>query len=128
MPRVIHFEVHADDLDRASQFYSDLFGWQFQTWDGPFEYRMIVTGPDDSPVINGGMVRRQQPLSGSDAVIGFVCTLDVDDVDSIVARAIESGGALALPKMPIPGLGWLAYVKDTEGNVLGLMQADPAAA
>ena len=57
-----------------------------------------------------------------------MCTVDVDDLDAFVAKAGASGGSVALPRMAVPGVGWLAYVKDSEGNILGLMQADAAAA
>jgi uncharacterized protein len=128
MARVVHFEIHADDLDRASRFYAELFGWQITKWDGPMEYRMIVTGPENTPGINGGLMKRMHPVSGNDGVIAYVCTVDVNDLDEHVARGVGLGAAVALPKMPVPGVGWLAYLKDTEGNVFGLMQADPNAA
>jgi uncharacterized protein len=128
MPRVVHFEIHADDMDRAVRFYTELFGWTISKWGGPIDYHMIVTGPDGTPGINGGMMKRQHPLGGSDGIIAYVCTVDVPDVDRYVARGLELGGAVALPKMPVPGVGWLAYLKDTEGNCFGVMQHDPAAA
>jgi uncharacterized protein len=127
MPRVVHFEIHADEPQRAMRFYTDLFGWQFKAYAGPMPYWLITTGPDGTLGINGGLMQRMHPLTGNDGVIGFVCTVDVDDLDSSFARALELGGKVALPKMPIPGIGWLAYVKDTEGNVLGLMQPDSGA-
>lgn len=127
MARVIHFEIHADDPDRAVRFYRELFGWEFKAWDGPMPYWLINTGQDGTPGINGGLMKRQHPLSGNDGVMAFVCIVDVEDLDRSFARAMELGAAVALPKMPIPGIGWLAYLKDTEGNVLGLMQADPNA-
>ena len=61
MPRVIHFEIPADNPDRAVRFYSDVFGWQFNKWEGPVEYWLITTGADGQPGINGGMLRRAQP-------------------------------------------------------------------
>jgi predicted enzyme related to lactoylglutathione lyase len=128
MARVIHFEIHADNPERAAKFYTDLFGWRIEKWGGPMEYWMVFTGPDGTPGINGGLMKRQHPLSGNDGVIGYVCTVDVDDLDKSVARGTELGAAVALPKMPVPGVGWLAYLKDTEGNVFGLMQMDRAAA
>lgn len=128
MGRVTHFEIHADDPDRAVAFYSALLGWQFQKWGGPMEYWLVTTGPDGTPGINGGLMKRQHPLSGNDGVIAYVCTAMVSDLDGLIVRGRELGGAVALPKMPIPGMGWLAYLKDTEGNVFGLMQADPTAA
>ncbi len=126
MPRVVHFEIHADDPQRAIHFYSDLFGWQFKKWDGPMPYWLITTGPD-GPGINGGLMQRQHPLGGNDGVIAYVCTVDVDDLDRYFARGQKLGAAVALPKMPISGVGWLAYLRDTEGNIFGLMQADPSA-
>ena len=125
MGRVVHFEVHAEDPDRAARFYAGLLGWQFKKWDGPMDYWLITTGPKDQPGIDGGLVRRMGggPLDGQ-AVNAYVCTAAVADVDQSVRRAAELGGTVALPKMPIPGVGWLAYVKDTEGNILGMMQSD----
>ena len=127
MPRIVHFEIHADDLDRAAKFYTELFGWTFTKWGGPADYTMITTGPESTPGINGGLMKRQHPLGGNDGVIAYVCCLDVDNLDQYVARGLELGGSVALPKVPIPGVGWLAYLKDTEGNVLGMMQADKTA-
>ena len=127
MPRVVHFEIHATDPDRAVNFYKTLFGWEFQKWEGPMEYWLVTTGPNEQPGINGGLVRRQGEIDGQ-AVIAYVCTVDVEDVDASVKTAIDNGGQVALPKMPIPGVGWLAYCKDTEGNIFGVMQNDPNAA
>jgi predicted enzyme related to lactoylglutathione lyase len=127
MPRVVHFEIHADDPGRASKFYSDLFGWTITKWDGPMPYWIVVTGPEGTPGINGGLLKRQHPISGNDGVIAYVCTIQVEQLDRDMTRVQELGGSLALPKMPIPGLGWLAYMKDTEGNVFGMMQPDSAA-
>ncbi len=126
MPRPIHFEIHADDMDRAQAFYETMFGWTFQSW-GDGAYRLVLTG--EGPGIDGGMVRRRgDPPVGGEPLGSWVCTVDVDDVDAYVARAQAQGGTVALPKMAVPGVGWLAYVKDSEGNILGLMQADAAAA
>lgn len=126
MPRVVHFEIHAGDPERAIKFYQNCFGWTFQKWDGPMPYWMIITGPDDQRGINGGLVPRRGEIDGQ-AVIAYVCTLDVESVDSSIATVEANGGTIALPKMPIPGMGWLAYCKDTEGNIFGMMQADPSA-
>ena len=126
MPRVVHFEIHAAATERAVNFYKTLFGWNFQKWEGPMEYWLVTTGPDDQPGINGGLVRRQGEIDGQ-AVIAYVCTVDVENLDASVQTALDNGGQIALPKMPIPGLGWLAYCKDTEGNIFGMMQNDPNA-
>jgi predicted enzyme related to lactoylglutathione lyase len=127
MPRVIHFEIHADNPDRAIAFYRNLFGWEFTKWDGPMPYWLIKTGPDNAPGINGGLLKRQSPIDGQ-AVIAYVCTVDTSSLDSMLQKAQAGGATIALPKMPIPGVGWLAYCKDTEGNIFGMMQADPKAA
>ena len=126
MPRVVHFEIHAADPDRAVNFYKTLFGWEFQKWEGPMEYWLVTTGPNEQPGINGGLVRRQGEIDGQ-AVIAYVCTVDVENLDASVEKAVNNGGQIALPKMPIPGMGWLAYCKDTEGNIFGMMQGDPNA-
>ncbi len=57
-----------------------------------------------------------------------VCTVGVDDLDASLEKAARHGGGVAVPRMPVPGVGWLAYCKDTEGNVFGMMQPDPGAA
>jgi uncharacterized protein len=127
MGRVIHFEIHAAEPARAIAFYQSLFGWRFQQW-GDQPYWLVVTGTDGTPGINGGLVPRRGPaLLEGQAVNAFVCTVDVEDLAAALSKAQAGGARLALPTMPIPGVGWLAYVHDTEGNLLGLMQADPAA-
>lgn len=126
MPRVMHFEIHAGDPDRAIKFYQTLFKWEFQKWEGPMEYWLITTGPNDQPGINGGLVKRQGEIDGQ-AVIAYVCTVDVADVDAALRTAEANGAQVAVPKVPIPGMGWLVYCKDTEGNIFGMMQGDPEA-
>jgi predicted enzyme related to lactoylglutathione lyase len=127
MPRVIHFEIHADNPERAVKFYQDVFGWEFTRWPGPMPYWLVKTGPDGEPGINGGLVPRQGPINGN-SVIAYVCTIQISSVDEYVAKALAHGGTSVLPKMPIPGVGWLGYCKDTEGNIFGLMHPDPKAA
>ena len=124
MGRPVHFEIHAEQPERAAAFYGTLFGWSFQKWDGPMPYWLISTG--DAPVgINGGMVQRHggAPTEGQ-PVNAYVITVDVESCDGAVELALAHGGSVALPKMPIPGIGWLAYLKDTEGNIFGVMQRD----
>jgi uncharacterized protein len=128
MARVIHFEIHASDPERAIGFYEKVFGWSFHKWEGPMPYWLVTTGPEGEPGINGGLVQRQggEPAEGQ-AVNSYVCTIGVESIDASI-KAVESAGAwVAVPKMPIPGVGWLAYYKDTEGNIFGMMQADSSA-
>lgn len=127
MSRVIHFEIHASEPERLVAFYRDLLGWTFTSW-GDHPYWLVDTGPGESPGINGGLLQRHGPAAEpGQGVNAFVCTVGVDDVEAKVARAVELGGVVAVPKMPIPGVGWLAYVKDPDGNLLGLMQPEAAA-
>ena len=128
MARVGHFEIHADDPQRAINFYQSVFGWQFNQWEGPQEYWLIKTGAPDSPGIDGGLLKRMgpPPIDGQ-AVNAYVCTIVSTALDEELNRAIATGGSIAVPKMAIPGVGWLAYFKDTEGNIFGIMQDDPNA-
>jgi predicted enzyme related to lactoylglutathione lyase len=126
MPRVVHFEIHAGDPPRARDFYTALFGWTFTRWEGPMDYWLVTTGPDSAPGINGGMIQRQGAVDGT-AVIAYVGIVDVPDLDATLRRAAELGGEVVVPKMPVPGMGWLGYLKDTEGNIVGAMQSDPTA-
>jgi predicted enzyme related to lactoylglutathione lyase len=127
MPRPVHFEIHAIDPARAEAFYKDVFGWEFAKWDGPVPYWLVRTGTD-SPGIDGGMVERKgaAPTDGA-AVNGYVCTIGVSSIETYLKRAIEHGATLAVEKQATPGVGWLAYVHDTEGNLLGMLEPDPNA-
>jgi uncharacterized protein len=129
MPRVVHFEIHATDPDLLVSFYTGLFGWTFQKWDGPMEYWVIRTGPAEERGIDGGLVRRRGDApTPMQAVSAYVCTVDVASAESTLARAVELGGEIALPVMAIPGVGWLGYAKDPNGNIFGMMQSDTSAA
>jgi uncharacterized protein len=128
MNRVIHFEIHAANGDRMQKFYSDVFGWQIKDM-GPQmgNYRMVTTGEDKPgevyPGINGGIAPRQgAPPQGNEAVNAFVCTIGVDNLDAYIDKVKEAGGTTALDKMEVPGVGWLAYIKDPEGNIFGMLQ------
>jgi predicted enzyme related to lactoylglutathione lyase len=128
MPRVVHFEIHADDPERAAGFYRELFGWQITKWDGPADYWLVATGSDPEPGINGGLMRRMGPGPADMAPVNaYVCTVDIPDLDASLATVGRLGTPVVVPRMPIPGVGWLAYAKDTEGNIFGLLQRDPGA-
>jgi predicted enzyme related to lactoylglutathione lyase len=129
MPRVIHFEIHAAEPQRAISFYQAVFGWQFRHWGGGAQdYWLIVTGPDGEPGINGGLLRRPGPApTVGQAVNSYICTVQVSSVDEHLGKITAAGGTTGLAKMPIPGVGWLAYGKDTEGNIFGIMQPDEQA-
>ncbi len=121
MPRVVHFEIHCDDPERASKFYSDVFGWEVNKWDGPMDYWLVKTGEKDQPGIDGGLMKRQDPAG---AVYN---TIDVPDLDDFMQKVKNAGGQIVVDKQAIPGVGWVAYFKDTEGNVTGLFKSDMSA-
>jgi predicted enzyme related to lactoylglutathione lyase len=118
MPRVVHFEINADDPERATRFYGKVFGWTVQKWDGPVDYWLLMTGDDKEPGIDGAITPRSDPPEAT------VVTVDVSSIDECVNHVRENGGTVIVPKMPVPGVGWLAYCRDTEGNTFGMMQAD----
>lgn len=132
MNRVVHFEIHATEPERAAKFYHEVFGWNIQEWvipgvEMPKEnrYWLVGTGSDKEPGINGGILfRRGSAPAEGQPVSAYICTIGVASVDESFARAIKSGGSPAVPKMPVKGVGWLAYCKDTEGNIFGIMQED----
>jgi uncharacterized protein len=108
-------------------FYTELLGWKFKKW-GEIDYWLIETGPEDQMGINGGLLPRPECSGGwTQWINAFVCTACVDSLDDALAKATTLGAEIALPKMPIPGVGWLGYIKDPDGNVLGLLQPDESA-
>lgn len=119
MPRVVHFEIPAENPERSIEFYSNLFGWRFQKWDGPMPYWLISTG--EGPGIDGGMMQKNAPEHP------VTNTVDVPSIDEYCAKAEAAGGTIVVPKMAVPGVGWLAYFKDLDGNIVGMMQNDPSA-
>ncbi len=112
----------ADEPERAVKFYADVFGWQIQNWGGPVEYWLITTGPDSEPGINGAIARRIPERSAT------INTIDVPDADAFMEKIAAMGGKVLTPKMAVPGVGYMAYCEDTEGNPFGIMQMDENAA
>ncbi len=129
MSRPVHFEIHADEPERAVKFYTEIFGWTFNRW-GEAEpaYWLIATGEDGAPGINGGLLKRMgPPPEDMQPVSSFVITIDIADLDAYAEKVKAGGGRQVVDKMPVPGVGWLGYFKDTEGNIFGLMQPDETA-
>lgn len=124
MNRVTHFEIQADDIDRARKFYTDVFGWEISQWPG-MEYWMVLTAPQDSkePGISGGMLKRPCPAPAPEQGLNaHVCTIQVEDYDAIEKKILEAGGKVAMPKFDLSGMAWQGYYIDTEGNTFGLHQ------
>lgn len=125
MSRVVHFEIQATDPETVADFYRKVFDWKIDKWEGPIEYWMVVTGPADEPGINGGILRRQAP--NTDSMNSFVCTMGVPSVDDCIGKITSHGGSVAIPKAAIPGVGWMAYCKDPDNNIFGIIQEDSSA-
>lgn len=120
--KVVHFEIPFDDGDRARNFYREVFGWEINDQLMP-HYSIVQTGPTDAdgwPVdsgyIGGGMLKRESPADRP------VITIDVEDIDAALAKIEELGGQTLLGRQEVGEMGWAAYFKDVEGNLMGLFQ------
>lgn len=124
MDSIVHFEIPAKDVTRASAFYSKAFGWQINQFPN-FEYWSLGTTASDkdgrptSPgAINGGLGKK-----GKTAPDNVTVTISVADIDSALANVKKLGGKAVGKKMPVGDMGFSAYFEDTEGNVIGLWQS-----
>ncbi|TSC69694.1 MAG: glyoxalase [Parcubacteria group bacterium Gr01-1014_56] len=135
MNRVVHFEIQAEDLDRAQKFYEQCFGWEFQITGPEYgNYRMIMTGPGPDEMakgsikmedigINGGMMKRNAPLPPDGlSPNAFTSIVGVKDIDATIKKIDAAGGKPQTDKMDVPGVGKLRYYKDTEGNLFGVIE------
>jgi uncharacterized protein len=122
MGRVSHFEITADDPERAAAFYRKAFGWEFNDWGGPFKYLLATTGPKDQVGIDGAIMARHQTKQ---AVIN---TISVDKWEAGAQAVKDAGGTVLSDKDAVQGQGYFAYCRDTEGNVFGIFEANAAAA
>jgi hypothetical protein len=122
MPKIMHFEIGADDPKRAMAFYEKVFGWKYEKYgDSSMDYWLVTAGEKAEPGINGAIqARTQLPQS-------VISTIMVDSIDDTIAKINSNGGKILVPKMEIPKVGVMVYFQDTEGNIFGAMQADPNA-
>jgi predicted enzyme related to lactoylglutathione lyase len=123
---VVHFEMPADDVARAKKFYTKTFGWKMATILG-MGYTMVQTSPSDKDGmakeagnINGGMTEREAPVKHT------VVTISVDDIDKSLKSIVKNGGSMVQKKTAIGPMGFVAYFKDSEGNIVGLFQGPGA--
>lgn len=119
MDKVVHFEIPFDNLERAKKFYK-IFGWQLEDFPG-MDYTGVRTVavdenqmPKEAGAINGGMMKRTKEVQGP------VIAIHVQSIDESVKKVLAAGGSVVMPKKSIGAMGYYAYVKDTEGNNLGL--------
>ena len=128
MNRVVHFEIHAKDLNGTQKFYEDVFGWAITDMGSQMgNFRVVVTGKDEDGSqwngINGGITpRRGDGPKGGEPVNAYICTIEVENIDETLEKIEKAGGTVALEKMEVPGVGMLAYRKDPEGNIFGVLQ------
>jgi predicted enzyme related to lactoylglutathione lyase len=116
---VVHFAIHAEDVERARGFYEAVFGWRFEAW-GPPGFYDVITGTEDRPGIHGALHGRDAPLTGTGSR-NFTCTVAVDDLDEIRTRVMANGGTITYERVDIPTVGSLVQFLDTEGNELAAM-------
>jgi len=121
MNRFTHFEFATSDLEKTVAFYRAAFGWEINKWEGPVDYWMVTTGDASTPGINGGLMPAGGPFNGT------INTIEVDDIDAVIASVKANGGTMVFEKDVIPTVGYQAYFMDTTGIVVGLHQADPNA-
>ena len=127
MGGVVHFEIPADDQERARNFYQEAFGWKINPLP-ELNYNTVTTTPTDEATgrpnepgaINGGLMGREGQLTTP------VITVDVPDIDAALKTVEQLGGSVVMPKDTVPDMGFFAYFKDTEGNVMGLWENLPA--
>ncbi len=129
---VVHFEIPADQPERAANFYRELFGWDIKQFEGGaaggMEYWSVRTVPTDEqgrpskPGVNGGLMRRMYP---NQVPINYV---NVESVDEAVTRAEQLGAKVLMGKTPVPGMGWFAQLTDTEGNLFAVWETDMSSA
>ena len=130
MNGVVHFEIPADNLNRANKFYSTVFGWKLEKAKGMEDmYHMAYTVEVDKKtmmptkvgVINGGLMKRTGVGGDGSPVI----VIDVPSLDEYVKKARKAGGKVVMPRMNVMDMGWYARVTDTEGNVIGIWENIP---
>jgi predicted enzyme related to lactoylglutathione lyase len=124
-----HFEIPADEPERAIAFYRKLFGWDFHCHEGgATPYWLISTVPTDEqgrparPGVNGGLMKKMHPAQP------WANYFLVESADDYGKKAESLGGQIVMPKTAVPGMGWFLYIKDTEGNIFGVWESDPNAA
>ena len=114
--RIVHFELPSTDLAASRKFYENVFGWKFTQYEGPVEYWLATTGEPGEPGIDGALGGAANELKGT------VNTVGVDNLDEALAQAQANGAEVVMPKDEVPGMGWLAYVREPGGAVIGMFQ------
>jgi predicted enzyme related to lactoylglutathione lyase len=125
---VAHFAIHADDLERAQEFYAKVFGWQYEGFGGgPMTDFCKVTTMDGNDMAPIGAMQSRKFNAAPEKVIGYECSVAVNDVDITAQKVEAAGGKILMPKTAIPGVGWLIKFLDTEGNLACAVKFDTSA-
>ncbi|MGH6949545.1 MAG: VOC family protein [Vitreimonas sp.] len=124
MAHVAHFSINADEVDRAQDFYAAVFGWTFAAYGPPGFY--MIQGAGGPANIFASLQQRREIVPGK-AIHGLECTLSVEDSEAAEAAILKAGGKIVMPRSILAGVGKLFFFEDTEGNIIGAMQYDPAA-
>lgn len=123
--KMTHFAIHIDDMDRAKQFYEGVFEWGFNAY-GPPGFLQIKTDQTENAELIGALQSRNySPVPGK--IIGWECTVAVENIDDTMERVVQNNGQVLMPKTVIPHVGWIAKFLDTEGNLVCVMQYDTQA-
>ena len=117
MSRVVHFEIPSSEPEKSIEFYRKTFGWEINQW-GDEHYWLCKTGDESAPGINGAIIKKRSPEHP------IVNSIGVNNIKQAVEVIEASGGIIVVPVMAIPGVGWVAYFKDPDGNILGIIQTD----
>ena len=119
MPTIVHFDIAADDLDRAKGFYEELFDWKIEAPPGFPDYYLVETkNLDNKEGVGGGLAKREDPGQRITVYIG------VSSITEYIQQLESLGGKVIQPKMAVPGWGYIAMCLDTENNVFGLWEDD----
>jgi uncharacterized protein len=121
MSAIVHFDVPAEDIERAKKFYSALFGWKFESVPGMQYNLFTTTNLDGSSGVGGGMGKRMDP---SQRILNY---FGVPSIDIAMKQVKSLAGQVITQKMAVPGMGFLASCIDTEGNTFGLWEENPRA-
>jgi uncharacterized protein len=122
MPKLVHFEINADQVERAVKFYKKVFAWDIHKDDQSPEEYWLINPKDDEPYVTGGIMPRAYP---ADSVVN---SFEVTSVDGFARRIVEAGGKVyEEAPITIAGLGYMHYCEDPEGNVFGIIQYDEKA-
>ena len=121
MATIVHFEMPSTDPAASRTFYENVFAWRLSRWEGPMEYWLISTTEPGAPGVNGALGGAANEFKAT------VNTIGVENLDETLAKVLANGGQIIMPKDEIPGVGWLAYVREPGGAVMGVIQPAPGA-